>query len=56
MTWTPALIELFDEFKKGVTSSQVLGRFDPNKPTFLQNYWTAEGMGWILMHPADDDE
>ena len=36
MGWTPALVELFDELKKGVTSSLVLAIFDPNKPTFFK--------------------
>ena len=40
MAWKPELIELFNELKKGVTSSPVLARFDPYKPTFLKNYWS----------------
>ena len=31
MDWTPALIYLFDELKKGVTSSPVLAVFVPDK-------------------------
>ena len=54
--WTPELITLFDELKVGVISSPVLARFDPDKPTFLKTDWSAEGMGWILMQPADDAE
>jgi len=54
--WTPELITLFDELKVGVTSSPVLAWFDPDKPTFLKTDWSAEGMGWILMQPADDAE
>ena len=34
----------------------MLARFDPLKPTFLKIDWSAEGMGWILMQPADDIE
>lgn len=37
-----------------IISSPVLARFDPLKPTFLKIIWSAEGMGWILMQPADD--
>jgi len=56
MGWTPELISLFAELKVGITSSPVLARFDPEKPTFLKTDWSAEGMGWILMQPADDKE
>ena len=41
MAWTPALMELFNELKKGVTYSPVLARFDPDKPTLLQIGWSA---------------
>ena len=40
MAWTPTLIELFDELKKGVTSSPVLEIFDPNKPTLIKTNWS----------------
>ena len=56
LAWTPAIISLFEELKVGVTSSPILARFDPDKPTFLKTDWSAEGMGWILMQPADDAE
>ena len=56
MAWTLQLITLFSELKHGVTSSPVLIRFDPNKPTFLNTDWNSEGMGWILMQPAADKE
>ena len=56
MGWTPDLITLFEELKTGITSSPVLARFDADKPTFLKTDWSAEGMGWILMQPADDKE
>ena len=49
MAWTPVLIELFHELKKGVTYSTVLARFGPNKPTLLKIDWSVEGMGWILI-------
>ena len=42
--------------KVGVTSSPFLNIFDPDKPKLLKSEWRAEGMGWILMHPANDDE
>jgi hypothetical protein len=56
MAWSPSLIELFEELKADITSSPVLARFDPSKPTFLKTDWSAEGMGWILMQPSDDEE
>ena len=55
MVRTPALIELFDELKKGVKFSPVLAIFYPDKPTFLKTDLSAEGMGWIIMQPADDE-
>ena len=56
MAWTPDLITLFEELKVTLNSSPVLARFDPEKPTFLKTDWSAEGMGRILMQPADDVE
>ena len=56
MGWKPELIILFKELKVGITSSPVLPRFDPEKPTFLKKDWSAEVMGWILMQPADEKE
>ena len=56
MAWTPALISIFEELKVTITSSPILARFDPLKPTFLKIDWSAEGMGWILIHPVDDVE
>ena len=53
---TPALIELFDELKKGVTYLPVLVIFDPDKLTFFHNDWSAEVMRCILMQPTDDEE
>ena len=55
MGWTPKLIQLFEDLKIGITSSPVLSRFDPSKPTILKTDWCARGMSWILMQPADDD-
>ena len=56
MEWSPDLIKLFEDIKICVTSSPVLVRYNPSKPTFLKTDWSAEGMGWILMQPADDKE
>ena len=56
MAWTPDLISLFEELRVTITSSPVLARFNPLKPTFIKTDWSAEGMGWILMQPADDIE
>ena len=56
MAWTPELVTLFHELKFVVTSSPVLTRFNPDKLKFLETYWRAEGMGWILMQSADDDK
>ena len=55
MTRTPQLMELFNKFLKGVTSSPVLVIFDPNKKTLLKNNRITEGMEWILMQPAYDE-
>ena len=55
MAWSPALIQWFEDIKTYITSLPVLDRYDPDKPTFLKTDWSAEGMGFILMHPADDE-
>lgn len=54
--WTPEFVKLFSDLKSCITSSPVLARFDPAKPTFFKTDWSSEGMGWILMQPADDEE
>jgi len=54
IAWTPEFIKLFEELNFSATSSPIIARFDPNKPTFLRTDSSAEGMGWILMQPADD--
>ena len=56
MAWTPQLITMFSELKYGMTSSPVLNRFEPDKPTFLHTDWIPEGMGWILIQTATDKE
>ena len=55
IAWTPELLELFNTAKDLITSSPILARYDPSKPTFLKTDWSAEGMGWILMQPAQDE-
>jgi hypothetical protein len=52
--WMPASRLLFDEVKRGVTSSPCLARYDCNKPTFLKTDWSANGFGAILMQPDDN--
>ena len=52
----PDLIKLFEELKLVITSYPVLSRFDIQNPTFLKTYFSAEGMGLILVHPANDIE
>ena len=54
--WTPELRTLFADLKICITSSPVLARFDPSKITFMKIDWSSEGTGWIIMHPADDNE
>ena len=56
MAWTPVLIQLFHDIEVYITSSPVLDIFDPNMSTLLKTNWSAAGMGWILMQPADDEE
>ena len=54
--WTTELTVLFHNFKICITSSPVLARYNPLKLIFLKTDWSSEGMGWILMEPADDIE
>ena len=56
MPWSPQLIQLFEDVKVCITSSPVLARYDPDKPKFLKTDWSAEGMGWIMMQPANNAE
>ena len=39
-----------------ITSSLMLDRFDPVKPTFFKTDWSAGEMSWILIQPVDDIE
>ena len=50
------MITLFEELKKGVIISPALAQFDPTNKIFTKTYWSAEGMGWVLMQPAGDKE
>ena len=36
-----------------ITSYPVMSKFDSQNHTFLKTYWSAEGMGWIFMQPAN---
>ena len=56
MYWTPQLITLFEPLKERVILSPVLYQFDSNTKIFLKTDWSAKGMIWILMQPADDKE
>ncbi len=56
LEWTTDLLQLFADIKVSITSGPILARYNPDKPTFLKTDWSAEGMGWILMQPADDEE
>ena len=52
--WTPELTNYFTDLKACISSSPILTRFDSAKSTFLKIGWSSEGMGWILMQPAND--
>ena len=54
IAWTSDLVSLFEELKVTFTSSPVLARFNPLKPTFIKTDWSAEGMEWTLIQPTDD--
>ena len=45
--WSPKLIQLFEDLKRCITSSPVLARYNPNKPTFLKTDWSA----FLCSHP-----
>ena len=47
---------IFRWIEKGVTYSPVLARFDTDKTTLLNTDWRMEGMGWILVQSAYDEE
>jgi len=54
MAWSPSLIDLFQDIKVCITSSPVLARYDPSKPTCLKTDQSAHGMGYILIEPTND--
>ena len=56
MAWTTDLIALFHELRVSITFSPFLSCFDSEKPIVLKTYWSAEGTGWIMIQPADDEE
>ena len=56
LAWSPDLTKFFNDFKRCITTSLVLFRFDLLKLTFLKIDWSNKGMDWIRMKPADDDE
>lgn len=56
LAWTVDLLSLFSELKIAITSSPLLARYDPAKPTFIKTDWCALGMAWIIMQPDDSTE
>ena len=56
MVWLPGLIQMFEDMKNCITSSPIMVHLDPTKPVFLKTGWSSEGMAWILMKPAGDEE
>ena len=54
MAWTPDLIKIFGELKVEINSSPVLSRLDSQNNNFLNTNYSAQGMGWILMHPDNN--
>ena len=55
MAWSPALMQLFKNIKTCITSLPILARQDPIKLTLLKTDRSAEGMGFILMQPTNDE-
>ena len=53
--WTAPLRHCWEQAKLSVLRDPLLRRFDPGLPSFLKTDWSARGMGFILMQPADDD-
>ena len=54
MTWSPDLIQIFEDMKNCITSLPILAHFDPTKPVFLKIDLSEKGKVWILMQPADE--
>lgn len=53
--WTPNRTALFEKLKRNITLSPCLKRADCLKPFSLKTDWSATGIGWVLMHAADND-
>ena len=51
----PTMMELFKDVKFSITSSPLLPQYNPVKPTFIKIDWSVEGIGYILMQPADNE-
>ena len=56
MVWSLTLFQLFEDVKLCIISSPVLARYGPDKSTFFKIDWSAEGIDWIMMQPADNAE
>ena len=56
MAWTPDLVKLFEELKVRIASFPVLSMLDYQMRTFSRTNWSAEGVVWIPMQPANDIE
>ena len=54
MACPATLLLLFQDIKDQITSSPILARSDPAKPILLKTNWSAEGMGQILIQPANE--
>ena len=52
--WIPELLDLFKSLKVDITLSPVLAQYDSSLPTFLKTYWSAVGMGFIIMQSNND--
>jgi hypothetical protein len=46
--------EALTALKKAVTNNPCLAHYDSSLPTFLKTDWSAVGMSYVLMQPADD--
>ena len=53
MTWTPQLLDIFDNLKSAITLSPLLVRYNSTKPIFLKTDWSSTGTEYILMQPDD---
>ena len=53
LAWSPTLIDLLEQCKDNIITSTLLLRYDSSKPVFLKIDWSAGGIGYILMQPAN---